>query len=519
MGRPGGRERSEILVSPMASQEGSTPPRSRDGAVSSLGGRAIELVRSVPPALAVIVGIAILLRLAITLAYSPATMNFADTPTYLFMADGRMFEDPVRPAGYSMFLRIVHAVSSEISVTIALQHLLGILTGAFMYLTVIRVGAPRWAALVAGAAIWLSLDQVLFEHTPMAEPVFTLLFVAALYACVRATEDPHNLVGPLTTRHAWIAAAGSAFGFAAWMRAAGAPVVLLVALWFALAIPGRVWDRFGRAALAGGMGMAVILAYFAMSASVTDNFGFSRASGWVLYARTAPFADCTKFEPPAGTEGLCETVSRDDRQGPDSYLWGGDSYSPAYREFGPIPEGDEQLGEFARAAIKGQPGTYALTVVNETVRYLVPAFHARYNAADYGYFEIRRRDPVVEPVVDDAIDSYYEDESLSVDSDAVSVMTDLQQLLRVHPLLLLQGVILGVIGIVLSRGRVRWALVLLVGAGLSLLAVPSATATWSARYAIPADGPLVAAGAIGLWLIISRLRERSAAAPGPAEPA
>ncbi len=42
--------------------------------------------------------------------------------------------------------------------------------------------------------------------------------------------------------------------------------------------------------------------------------------------------------------------------------------------------------------------------------------------------------------------------------------------------------------------------------------VPVATAIYSARYAIPVSGPLVAAGAIGAWLVgvraLAAIRER-----------
>ena len=194
--------------------------------------------------------------------------------------------------------------------------------------------------------------------------------------------------------------------------------------------------------------------------------------------------------------------------GPDSYLWGGPEDSPARRIFEAPPNGNGALGRFARAAIVHQPLTYLLAAFDDTARYLAPGFHARYNAADYDYFEIRRRDDTVEPDIGDAITSYYGNEPLSVDEDAVAVLTDFQQVLRVHPLLLLEGLILGGFGIAFSTGRVRAGLVLFVGGALLLIAVPSATATWTARYAVPADGAFVAAGAIGLWVLAPRLLER-----------
>jgi hypothetical protein len=88
-----------------------------------------KAVREVPTALLIIVAIGVCLRVALSIAYWPAAMNFVDTGTYVYMADGHMFYDLVRPAGYSYFLKAVHAVSSEVAVTIAVQHLLGIIAG------------------------------------------------------------------------------------------------------------------------------------------------------------------------------------------------------------------------------------------------------------------------------------------------------------------------------------------------------------------------------------------------------
>jgi hypothetical protein len=53
---------------------------------------------------------------------------------------------------------------------------------------------------------------------------------------------------------------------------------------------------------------------------------------------------------------------------------------------------------------------------------------------------------------------------------------------------------------VVASGRVRWGLILLLAVGLELLLVPPLThGEW--RYAVPAEGPVAAAGAIGAWLL------------------
>ena len=61
----------------------------------------------------------------------------------------------------------------------------------------------------------------------------------------------------------------------------------------------------------------LVLGYFALDSAETGEFGFGSASGWALYSRVAPFADCDRFEPPAGTEELCERTDSSARSGPD----------------------------------------------------------------------------------------------------------------------------------------------------------------------------------------------------------
>jgi len=77
---------------------------------------------------------------------------------------------------------------------------------------------------------------------------------------------------------------------------------------------------------------------------------------------------------------------------------------------------------------------------------------------------------------------------------------------------------LAAFGIWFAAGRVRAGIALLLGAGLLLLVISAAVVGYNARYAIPAGGPLVASGAIGLWVILQRLFERRAAASGPVRP-
>src|ERR687897_3011352 len=303
----------------MATAEGTLRARLRSARL--IPARVANLARRIPVALAALLVVGIALRIVVAVAYHPAVLGWADSTVYLLMASDGLFIDPVRPAGYSMFLRGVHDVWADVDLLILIQHLIGIVTALILYAAVRRLGGPVWAGAAGAAAVLLSLDQIVLEHALMSETLFTLLFALMLYAAVRALDDGRKLAGAFATRHAWILAAGISLGLAAWVRAVGTGLIPFLALWMALAIPGRWRDRIGRGALAGGAAMAVLLLYFALNNSETGHFGLTRASGWALYSRSAPFADCDRFDPPVGTEALCETTDPDTRNGPDFYGW------------------------------------------------------------------------------------------------------------------------------------------------------------------------------------------------------
>jgi hypothetical protein len=496
----------------MASAD-SRPARSlRDGGFAANTRRAAAHARRIPLAVAIVVGGAVVLRVAMLLVYQPAVMNNPDTLPYVDMAANELFSDPARPAGYSIFLRGVHAVSADLEVTIVLQHILGLVAALLLYATVRRIGAPLWAALVAAASVLLCVDQILLEHTVIAESLFVTLLAGALYASVRALDDPRPLLRGLTTQHAWIAAAGVTLGLATWVRGVGMPLIPFLALWVALALPGPWLARVGRGALAGGTAVAVVLVYFALHSSANGHFGLTEANGWALYGRVGQFANCDEFDPPEGTAALCENTPTATRPGPDFYTW--DSRSPAQQLFGYPAAEDEKLGAFAREAILNQPFSYAFAVFNDTAEFFAPGFHDErpFAGSRYEWYDVQRRDPAVESQVESSLAAYYPGETLTV-RGGVSRLSDLQQVLRVHPILMLQAMILAAFGIWFARGRVRAGLVLLLGAGLLLLVVSAAVVGYNARYAIPAGGPLTAAGAVGLWVIVRRMLERRDASP------
>lgn len=472
----------------------------------------------VPIALAVAVLAGIALRIVMSAVYEPAILNLADSYVYLDMAANDLFSDPSRAIGYSIFLRGLHGVWADVDLVLFAQHLMGIATGLLLYATVRRIGAPVWAGVITAAAVMLSLDQIFLEHALMPETAFTLAISGVLYACVRALSEPAPLSGPLTTRMAWVIAAGALLGVSAWLRPVTVPLAPFLAVWLFFALSGAWRARLLAAVAAAATAGVVVLGYFALNESETGYFGFSQSSGWGLYSRTAPFAECTRFDPPAGTESLCETTPVDSRPGPDFYGW--EAGSPARQLFGEQPNGDEQLSDFAREVITHQPLSYAEDVARDFARYFVTVDGPDFGGAGYEVVDVDRRALGFEEGIHAGITDYYADEPLSI-KGGVTTLGDLQNVLSVRATLLLAALLLAIAGLVLGRGRVRAGVALLLGASLLAMLVPVVTAIYSARYAIPVSGPLVGAGAIGAWLIASplldalRVRRHPSDASGP----
>ena len=124
----------------MATAESTPVRRLRETRLFDAARRLRERVGAVPLAIALLLVAGVLLRLLVMLLYQPAIINNADTPTYVTMADGGAFGDPVRPSGYSLFLIAVHAISDQLAFTIGVQHLLGVATALLLYGSARRVG-------------------------------------------------------------------------------------------------------------------------------------------------------------------------------------------------------------------------------------------------------------------------------------------------------------------------------------------------------------------------------------------
>ena len=468
-------------------------------------------------AIAAVLAFGVLLRAYMTLRWRPAFVNYSDTGIYIQDAYSGGFADPLRVVGYGIFLIPLHWIAPHMLLVVLVQHLMGIATGALLYLALRRAGAPWPVALVPAAVVWLGGTQIFLEHSILSEALFTLLLALALYAAARGAA------GPLW----WAAAAGVALGLGATVRGVGTVLLAVVPLWllFSSARVSRATALRAGTALAASL--VVIAGYIAWRQAETDMSGFTTNGDWNLYGRVAPFADCTRFTPPDGTEGLCDPVPPAQRHGRNVEWYIYREESPAQKLFGPPylvspdPEANDKLRRFSLAAIRAQPGDYLDAVGEDLVRIVAPDHDSD---GDLSYDEFMRF--LIDGPLRDGRNEFVESwRVLYYPGDAyhrgdIALLEDYERATRIDGAVMIVVLLLALAAPWAAPVRARRVAALMSATAFALLVYPIATHAYDARFVVPALGPLVAAAALGGWGLISlrrtwRAPRRSAGPPPP----
>jgi Dolichyl-phosphate-mannose-protein mannosyltransferase len=456
-------------------------------------------------ALAGILLVGAALRLWLILAWRPAFVGYPDSTTYLYAAQasshGLLFYNDFRPAGYPLFLVWLHAIYANLTFVIVIQHVMGLLAAVLLYLTVVRFTNRRWVALIPAAVLALSGAEIYLEHAALSEALYTLLVVAALW-CAGCSVDSQA-----RRRWLWLGAAGLLVGWSSPVRSIGVFVAPVLIVWAALTVQGRRPRLMAAGAVLLGfcLGLGPYLIY---QHSDTGTWGLTRTTGDTLYARTAFFANCADFTPPAGTSGLCQAPVPGENI--DFYLYS--PASPGVRLFGlPSPSPphyawppDGKLEAFAISAISHQPLTYAWTAIEGLVKYVIPSFGTP-AMIGWSHSELIAglHDPAQEAYTDHAeVASYYPGEPIVHHS--IGALDTYADAARVEGPVTAILLVLMIAGFFVSRGRVRLAAGLFGWTTTVMIVVPILLLYYQARYAAPAYGPLAAGGAIGLDQVLER---------------
>ncbi len=295
-----------------------------------------------PFLIALAVGAAV--RVAVMVAFPPGFV-LSDGPTYLGLVDD-LYPRTDRTVGYGFLLGALTAVSRDVWLVSAVQHLLGLLTAVLLYVLLRRWSVPGGLATLACLPVLFDAMQLVLEHSPLSDVLFNLLVVAGIVVLAW-----HRQPGLATA-----AIGGLLLGLAVCVRVVGQPLVVVAVvfcLWAATTWRARVLTSVV-VALSFAIPVAAYATWYHAEHGV---WALTESGGRALYMRTTGFVDCSTFTLPAYEEPLCPAEPLGSRLDPTDYGW----HTPDATHGLVLPPGvtyDEAMGDFARRAIRAQPGAY-----------------------------------------------------------------------------------------------------------------------------------------------------------------
>jgi len=420
------------------------------------------------------------LRLLSTLAYHPA-LRFPDSTRYLDAARS-LHPDNLRPLGYSVFLRLLSPTGTLVAVPIV-QHMIGLALVVMIYTFLLRRGAPGWVAVLACAPLALDAYVIQIEEYVLAESMFLALVLVALGALLWRAQPGCREV----------ALAGVLIATAGLTRTAGLPLVAPAALYLIVRRVG--WRRVA----VFGLAFAVpVVGYLVDYHAAHGTYAVSGYSGGFLYGRVAPVADCSRLPQLTAQErALCEHTPPASRTtGSEWYDWNLASPAAPYRN----PRGDRVLASFAGTVIQHQPLDYTRLVGGDILHYFLPGRSVSPQDACQDFWQYRSDvQPQLQLCSSGAAKVGWLGPitlGFSGHPESSGINVALVRLLRGYqvvgytpgPLLAL---CLGIPVVYTLRRRIRdhdsgssWDSILVAGCGLTLIAVPSATAVFDYRYGL-----------------------------------
>jgi hypothetical protein len=245
--------------------------------------------------------------------------------------------------------------------------------------------------------------------------------------------------------------------------------------------------------------------YLTVAAWVGPYAGVWDMSGWHLYSRVAPFADCSALaivkEHPQYAR-LCPAQSPDERLGPYYYEWV--PQSPAQTLWGLDPGRDATLRRFALEVIRRQPGDYLKAIGTDVVRVFDPGFDTRDGfGQQMKVYSFDYRDRSVEGDLRTSYSEAYTG-TMVVIRRGVQLLSGYQRVTRLPGVLLLLTLLGAVIGLIATRRTQRRQVLFILLVGLVVLLGPIVLFTWDFRYTLAACPLLVLAGVVGIRGVIRR---------------
>jgi hypothetical protein len=455
--------------------------------------------------------VALAARGFVVAAYRPALMYLGDSGAYLDQAWHGFWPGDWRPAGYPMFLRLVDG-EEHLTRLVVLQQSLTFALGLALYAVTVRLTRRTWLATLCALPIWLCPWVLDLGQFVLAESLFSVL--TGLGLLLLALPGRPRL---------WAAAvAGLLLGVSLPVRTVGfGPLAVGFAGLLLASVRARRADTttgrpHGTARALGlvlafaAAGAAPICAYAGWNAANGKGFTVSAHSGYFLYGRVAPYADCSllpKDRPELLT--LCDSRPVARRSQPDSYLW--PAASPLRQGHIHIPAGREQLaGQFATDVVHAQPWMLMTTTADYVAGYFSPTRHETLKTSRAYTWELpdQSTDVLTNDRDPHAADGYYV--ATSVDRSIASRLAAYSRLQYAPMPLVAAGLLAGLLAAPIARLRRRagpprlfW---LAAGGGMSVLVVSALTSGFDYRYLASVIGLLGAAAILGAASLARALR-------------
>jgi 4-amino-4-deoxy-L-arabinose transferase-like glycosyltransferase len=454
---------------------------------------------------AIIVVCGTALRVVVQLAYQQALI-FPDSERYLQYAHnfltGQWSPDWLRTSGYSLLL-MPAVLAHNLSVVVAIQHLLGLATAVLIYATLIHFGARRWVAALATIPVLFDPLQLDLEQYILTDVCATFLVFLALVVLVWR-RDALGKGAALT--------AGLLVAAATIIRESDL-LVMIPALLYVLAVirPRR------RLAIRAGLllvGCVIpVLGYLVWFQVWFSTFNFVTYSNQFLYGRIVQFADCTGLSLPSYERQLCPQQPPAQRD-LDWYMWAPQSPQVLLQPTAGLSKG-QIIHDFNSRIIEHQPLSYVEAVAGDIVYSFSPIRGDGPERYPASYHEFHTYFPSGKGEL--ATLRVYTGSTGRVQPELADFLTGYGRDFYVPGPLLAAGLVLGLAGTAglgrARRSKLRGPCLLFSLGTIAMIVPPFIIATFDWRYELPQFYLIPIAAVLGVMAMAGRDRDAIPSAP------
>jgi hypothetical protein len=427
------------------------------------------------------------LRLLAWKAIWPGWWILGDSISYLYDAE-HLRPETWRPSGYSLLMLGPLLGIHKLALVTAAQHAMGLLVAIGVYVTLLRLGIPRWGALLGTVPALFDANIIATEQMFASEALFAALVTGATVVILWHSRSPGTVS---------VTVAGLLLSLSAITRVVGLPLIVMALVTLLL----RRTNALKVLALCLAFAIPVGT-YSYWVHRWYGRFNVTVSNGIFTYGRVTEFVDCNRVS--FSTEQLRSLCPKEPigKRNEYEYMFGTDT---ALTRLGlSFADTNDVAAQFAVEVIRAQPGDFA----GQALQGIVKSFGL---SQDFGPNDMLFR--IYEPLPAWA-DSVGTDYQAGRDPNPRYRPALVDALARYQNAAYVPGIACAlVLGLALAallmgrdpaRRRLRSALWLTAGTSAVLLIVPAATAIPAPRYRVPAIPELCLAAALSGQLLVNR---------------